>query len=124
MVLLKEISIEQQKYDESKAELDAAQKQLDDTAATLAQTKSELDAAKASLNGVPQQLASGKAQIQSGWTEIRKQEKKLEEGAAFSHKSAVHVFFRVAPLRRISPKSTWICRNINELYVAFVPTLL
>ena len=38
------ISIEQQTYDESKAELDAAQKQLDDTAATLAQTKSELDA--------------------------------------------------------------------------------
>ena len=32
--------------------------------------------------------------------------------------------FRVAPLCRILPKSTWICRNINELYVAFVPILL
>lgn len=76
------ISVEETAYRETTAQLDAAQKALDDGAAALLQSKTELDSADAELASVPEQLKSGQSQINSGWAELKKQETALNEGEA------------------------------------------
>lgn len=74
------ISARKSVYSETTAQLDAAQKALDDGEAALVQSKAELDAADAGLASVPEQLKSGQAQIDVGWSELKKQVSALDAG--------------------------------------------
>lgn len=81
-MLVMKLDGQRQAYSSGIAELDASQKQLDDTAASLAATKNQLAAAESELASVPAQLSSGQKQINEGWSEIKRQEAKLADGEA------------------------------------------
>lgn len=81
-MLMMKIDGQRQAYTSAEAELNAGQKQLDNTAAQLDATKNQLAAAEAELASVPAQLSSGQKQINEGWSEIKRQEAKLADGEA------------------------------------------
>lgn len=78
--LLQKIEMEKQAYSAAEAELDRAQRALNDGRAELDRVKKELESAEKKLAKASRQIESGQSQLEKGWEELKQQEKKLKEG--------------------------------------------